>query len=406
MKKSILSVILSMLFSLTNYVFSQLPLKIEPIKKSNPVLIKKVEVSLPSGPSYHPPLVFGDLEFGNNGILTRMSGKLQVINNKVIMKIEMRFQEHKTDNDRLKYLKNLSIAEGGFERIIYSAPEGWEIINVDTSTNWNIMQLDDETHSGPLQIQDVVDFNVVTPWGVINCQGKHSGDDILSYTGIRRYIFTKKVTVTIRQEPLNMSYSEMKTIKQSLPNFSVAPNFLMDSIYYIYPSQPPWKISSIHKFDYLKEGGSYYPPLKNGDREFAKHGPKVSLHGTLVIENNKVIMKIGMSFLETKENWTKAEGVAERIIYTAPEGWRIIKLDCPDNIKTWNYSYVDTNFDEDIVNTPWGIILCIGDSSPGTVPVGSSVPEGNGANFEDVLLFTGITRSAFTYEVPIVIGKK
>ncbi|MGK4002676.1 hypothetical protein WMF31_08635 [Sorangium sp. So ce1036] len=90
--------------------------------------------------------------------------------------------------------------------------------------------------------------------------------------------------------------------------------------------------------------GFYIPPRVGGDAEFDGHGPSVSLQVELSVFNgNELWAAVSMDALETKSNWTHAEGTAWYRLYTARSP--IVEVDGPGD---FSHSYTDTDHAHDI----------------------------------------------------------
>ncbi|KYF69385.1 hypothetical protein [Sorangium cellulosum] len=90
--------------------------------------------------------------------------------------------------------------------------------------------------------------------------------------------------------------------------------------------------------------GFYVPPRVGGDAEFDGHGPSVSLQVELSVFNgNELWAAVYMDALETKSNWTHAEGTAWYRLHTASRP--IAGVDGPIS---FNHTYTDTDHAHDI----------------------------------------------------------
>jgi hypothetical protein len=130
-----------------------------------------------------------------------------------------------------------------------------------------------------------------------------------------------------------------------------------------------------------------------GDLEFAGHGPTIDLTGNLRIINidkgaDQLEYRLKILFRETNGGDSKAKMDIWNILYTAPEGWEIMKIDGPENIKNWMKTYHDESVQDDIIMTPWGAIVLRGDTY-GT----------------DILHRTGIKYTLFNYIIHLKINR-
>lgn len=91
----------------------------------------------------------------------------------------------------------------------------------------------------------------------------------------------------------------------------------------------------------------FIPPLTEGDREYAGHGPRVNLHTRLEVRNsNELWARVWMRARETKRDWTTAEGTAEYLVYRDREISRIYRiLSDPVSFD----SYEDTDHEDDVL---------------------------------------------------------
>lgn len=99
--------------------------------------------------------------------------------------------------------------------------------------------------------------------------------------------------------------------------------------------------------------GFYVPPRVGGDAEFDGHGPSVSLQVELhVFNGNELWAAVYMDALETKSNWTHAEGTAWYLLHVA--GRPIVDVDGP---VSFLHGYTDTDHARDIFTfTPENLV--------------------------------------------------
>jgi hypothetical protein len=138
-----------------------------------------VPITLPDIDRWYAPHTNGDLEFAGHGPSVWLDGKLDVINDRVVMRVHMKAQETAS---------NWSMAEGTVEKEIYKAPSGFKILRVEGPTNW-AKNYTAKNHEPEL---------IKTPWGVVICYGDHPGEDILYYTGLKT-MFTYQVPIVIQR---------------------------------------------------------------------------------------------------------------------------------------------------------------------------------------------------------------
>ena len=96
---------------------------------------------------------------------------------------------------------------------------------------------------------------------------------------------------------------------------------------------------------------SYVPPHTNGDRDFAGHGPSVSVAAYLVppVESANALRVHIMDALETRSDRTHAHGTADRTILVVPPGWFLNSILTPPLAdRADSIEYVDTDHADDI----------------------------------------------------------
>ena len=97
-------------------------------------------------------------------------------------------------------------------------------------------------------------------------------------------------------------------------------------------------------FQFQPDRISYMPPHTRGDKEFDGNGPNVYSNVNLINQGNQLIARIYMKAVETRSDWTTAEGTKDFVIYTADPGKRIEAVVTAGNS---SYSYTDNNHDMD-----------------------------------------------------------
>jgi len=91
--------------------------------------------------------------------------------------------------------------------------------------------------------------------------------------------------------------------------------------------------------------GPYIPPHTRGDREFAGNGPRVSSMIRLSSPDHfRVIATVTMQAVETHSDWTTAYGTQTFSIYTAPDGYKILRINGPTSV---THAYLDDNIKPD-----------------------------------------------------------
>ena len=88
----------------------------------------------------------------------------------------------------------------------------------------------------------------------------------------------------------------------------------------------------------------YYPPLVEGDREFAGHGPHVIVNVDLVVSTAQISCTVYMRARETQSDWSTAEGSETTLIYDAPPGYYIKDVLIPTSD---SLDYTDSNHSTD-----------------------------------------------------------
>jgi hypothetical protein len=97
-------------------------------------------------------------------------------------------------------------------------------------------------------------------------------------------------------------------------------------------------------FQFQPDRISYMPPHTRGDKEFDGNGPNVYSNVNLINQGNQLIARVYMKAVETRSDWTTAEGTKDFVIYTADPGKRIEAVVTAGNA---SYSYTDNNHDMD-----------------------------------------------------------
>ncbi len=104
---------------------------------------------------------------------------------------------------------------------------------------------------------------------------------------------------------------------------------------------------------------TYVPPHQRGDREFEAHGPTIVSRTSLLIDSRSIRTLVYMLAYESnadnsgKEDYTKAEGSKIFPMYTAPSGWRILRVSPNAPIE---HRFRDTDWTIDSYNMGGGIV--------------------------------------------------
>ena len=105
---------------------------------------------------------------------------------------------------------------------------------------------------------------------------------------------------------------------------------------------------------------SYMPPHTNGDREFDGHGPNVTVVANIGYDAVGVYLRVYMKAIETKSDWTTAEGTSPKnYFYTPPFGYHIKQV---NGQKDWVVMYTDNDHSDDIHTTSLGQFIIVGDT--------------------------------------------
>lgn len=105
---------------------------------------------------------------------------------------------------------------------------------------------------------------------------------------------------------------------------------------------------------------TYMPPhVAGGDKEFNGHGPTIISRTSLLVGSGSIRTQVYMLAYESNGNnqymqdYTKAEGSQIFPMYTAPSGWRILRVSPNSSI---GHTYRDTNHTTDSFNMGDGIV--------------------------------------------------
>ncbi|WP_437590868.1 hypothetical protein [Sorangium sp. So ce1000] len=97
----------------------------------------------------------------------------------------------------------------------------------------------------------------------------------------------------------------------------------------------------------------YIPPRVGGDADFGGHGPRTNLQVQLhVFNGNEVWASVYIDAVETKSDWTRAEGTGWFHLYTAPR--EIAQILSPTYFE---HEYLDTNHAHDIFSFSTGNLV-------------------------------------------------
>ncbi|MDH4275825.1 MAG: hypothetical protein OEW08_12380 [Gammaproteobacteria bacterium] len=108
---------------------------------------------------------------------------------------------------------------------------------------------------------------------------------------------------------------------------------------------------------------TFVPPHTRGDTEFGGHGPNVYSKISLQKTNNALSSTVYMKAVETKSDWTTAEGSKEFPLYTVDPGWRINSI---VGTTSTSHNYTDSNHTNDVFNLgaggPVSRLVYVGDT--------------------------------------------
>jgi hypothetical protein len=97
----------------------------------------------------------------------------------------------------------------------------------------------------------------------------------------------------------------------------------------------------------------YIPPHVDGDADFGGHGPRVNLEVELhVFNGNEVWASVHIDAIETKSDWTRAEGTGWFHLYTASRD--IAEILSPTSFE---HEYVDTDHANDLYSFSTGNLV-------------------------------------------------
>ncbi|CAN90841.1 MULTISPECIES: hypothetical protein [Sorangium] len=99
----------------------------------------------------------------------------------------------------------------------------------------------------------------------------------------------------------------------------------------------------------------YVPPRVGGDADFGGHGPRTYLEVELhVFNGNEVWASVHIDAIETKSDWTRAEGTGWFHLYTAPR--EITGILGPTYFE---HEYLDTNHAHDLFSFSTGSLVSL-----------------------------------------------
>ncbi|WP_437761622.1 hypothetical protein WMF27_03765 [Sorangium sp. So ce281] len=99
----------------------------------------------------------------------------------------------------------------------------------------------------------------------------------------------------------------------------------------------------------------YVPPRVGGDADFGGHGPRTTLEVELhVFYGNEVWASVHIDAIETKSDWTRAEGTGWFHLYTAPSN--IAEILSPTYFE---HEYLDTNHAHDLFSFSTGSLVSL-----------------------------------------------
>lgn len=109
---------------------------------------------------------------------------------------------------------------------------------------------------------------------------------------------------------------------------------------------------------------TFVPPHTRGDTEFDGHGPNVQSRISLHKNNSSLTASVYMKAVETKKDWTTAEGSKTFPLFTVDPGWRVENIIGPT---LTTHSYTDSNHTNDVFNLgtggPVNRLVYVGDTS-------------------------------------------
>lgn len=97
----------------------------------------------------------------------------------------------------------------------------------------------------------------------------------------------------------------------------------------------------------------FCPEHIRGDREFAGHGPLVSVEAKLEIEGDQIYLVYTLHAVETERDYTEALRTKRELIYTAPPRTTILSIESD----TWSRAkYTDDDHDLDYPDVTGGLV--------------------------------------------------
>lgn len=110
------------------------------------------------------------------------------------------------------------------------------------------------------------------------------------------------------------------------------------------PQLPNTKDITVAAAEYGPFCATYF---SGGDYDFAGHGPAVYLEAAFYVSGDSLMFYFFVDATETQSNWTRGAGRYDRLLYLAPEGYRISAVDTPLVCKK---TYVDINHEMDFLD--------------------------------------------------------
>jgi hypothetical protein len=111
----------------------------------------------------------------------------------------------------------------------------------------------------------------------------------------------------------------------------------------------------------------WIPPHTYGNKDFDKDGPKMISHVYLKHDGSRVYAQIYLYAQETKLDYTTATGTSQWVeIYSIKPNYRINRIKDPTDylniLRNNNQDYVDSSFDDYIMETVVGRAILVGDT--------------------------------------------
>ncbi|HMU46752.1 MAG TPA: hypothetical protein PKC72_10315 [Chitinophagaceae bacterium] len=274
------------------------------------------------GPYCPKKLLGGDREFGGHGPEIWAWIKLRVVNkNQLYADVYLHARETTSD---------WSETEGNWSKLLYTAPTGYEISGLPVTNYSEVHYVSKPGVSafsprglaqalGGAKGTDVPfkDNGLVSRWNIL---GDTGGDDISTddncnddtQVAVQLNPLTIKLRKPVYSTKINMDKTDNKLITNKVITTNKKLNLSFDSIAQYLPSTI----------------GPYCPKkLLGGDREFGGHGPEIWAWTKLRIVSEKYIYAdVYLHARETVSDWSETEGTWSKLLYTAPDGYKIKEI--------------------------------------------------------------------------------